>query len=66
MFMRFLQLKSKSAKIDVLTSFYNSISIPQLQKIPGCFFAGLVQNSTASNELISMTIWDSRKGYLYS
>jgi len=61
MYMRFLQLKSKSANIEVLTSFYNSIAIPQLQKIPGCLFAGLVQSSTESNELISMTIWDTQE-----
>lgn len=61
MYMRFRQLKSKSANIEIFKSFYNSIVIPQLQKISGCLFAGLVQSSAESNELISMTIWDTQK-----
>jgi heme-degrading monooxygenase HmoA len=61
MFMRLLYLQAKSDDIDVLRSFYDAIVIPELQKIDGCLFAGLLQSNTDVREGISLTLWDTQK-----
>lgn len=61
MYMRFLHLKAKETQPDIIRSFYDSIVIPELQKINGCLFACLIQNNTISNDYISLTLWDSKK-----
>ena len=61
MFMRLFHLKLKSGKIEVMKSFYDSTVIPELQKIDGCLFAGLLLNNTDLTEGISLTLWDTRE-----
>jgi heme-degrading monooxygenase HmoA len=61
MFMRLFHLKAKSDKIGVLISFYDAIVIPELQKIDGCLFAGLLQSNTDITEGISLTLWDTNQ-----
>jgi quinol monooxygenase YgiN len=61
MFMRLLYLQAKSDDIDVLRSFYDAIVIPELQKIDGCLFAGLLQSNKDVREEISLTLWDTQK-----
>ena len=61
MFMRILYLQAKSDDIDVLRSFYDAIVIPELQKIDGCLFAGLLQSNKDVREEISLTLWDTQK-----
>ena len=60
MFMRFLHLKVKVTEPEIIRSFYDSIVIPELQKINGCLFACLIQNNKLSDEYISLTLWDSK------
>ena len=50
MFMRLFHLKMQSEKVDFLRSFYDAIVIPELQKIDGCLFAGLLINNTDITE----------------
>jgi heme-degrading monooxygenase HmoA len=59
--MRLFHLKTKSEKIGVLKSFYDAIVIPELQKIEGCLFAGLLINNTDISEGISLTLWDTHQ-----
>jgi len=61
MFMRLFHLKTVSEKVGVLKSFYDAIVIPELQKIDGCLFAGLLLNNKDITEGISLTLWDTRQ-----
>lgn len=61
MFMRLLYLQGKSDDIDILRSFYDTAVIPELQKIDGCLFAGLLISSTDVTKGISLTLWDTKK-----
>lgn len=61
MLMRIFHLQKKSVDIDILRSFYDSIVIPELEKIEGCLFAGLLQNNTNELEGISLTLWDTKE-----
>ncbi|TFH01982.1 MAG: hypothetical protein E4H13_03410 [Calditrichales bacterium] len=60
MFMRLLYLRRNIAEIDVLRSFYDAIVIPELQKLEGCLFAGLLQSGEDEKEGISLTLWDTK------
>ena len=60
MFMRFIQLKINMDYREIIKQFYNDSIIPELQKIDGCLFAGLIQSNRSSDELISMTLWKTK------
>ena len=60
MYMRFLHLKANVTDPETIRSFYDSIAIPELQKINGCLFACLIQNNKLSDDYISLTLWDSK------
>ena len=60
MFMRFIQLKINMDYREIIKQFYNDSIIPELQKINGCLFAGLIQSNRSSDELISMTLWKTK------
>lgn len=60
MFMRFIQLKINMDYREIIKPFYNDSIIPELQKIEGCLFAGLIQSNRSSDELISMTLWKTK------
>jgi heme-degrading monooxygenase HmoA len=57
--MRFVYLKIKPEKIQELTEYYNQTVIPQLNKLPGCLFAGMIQSESSADESVSLTLWDS-------
>lgn len=59
-FMRFLQLKINTEYIQMLRPFYEKSVIPELQKMEGCLFAGLIQSSRSAGEFISMTLWETK------
>lgn len=59
MYMRFVQLKAKS--VDMLRSTYDIMVIPELQKISGCLYAGLMLSKEKPDELVSLTMWDTKE-----
>ena len=61
MFMRFLQLKVKSAEIQGLARMYEDRIMPSLQSAGGCLGAFLVQSDRQPQEMISMTLWRSEE-----
>jgi quinol monooxygenase YgiN len=61
MYIRFLQLKINPDYLEMLQPFYDQIVIPELQKIPGCLFAGLIQSGEINNECISLTFWETKE-----
>lgn len=60
MFMRFLQLKVNPLNLLQFKDFYNGTVLPQLQKMPGCLFAGLIQSGPETSEFISLTFWETQ------
>jgi heme-degrading monooxygenase HmoA len=61
MFMRLLQSKVKPETVGKLGEFYETKVIPELQKIKGCRFAGLIQDRTQPGTGISMTLWQTKE-----
>ncbi len=61
MYLRLLQLKIDERNIEKWENFYDQIATAELQKIPGCRFANLIQSSGEPNEFISMTLWDNQE-----
>ena len=61
MFMRLFLRKIISERVDEFKSFYDTTVIPELQKIDGCLFAGLLLNTKDITEGISLTLWDTRQ-----
>lgn len=60
MFMRLLQLQVDLTHIDQFKSFYETAVFPQLQKMQGCLFAGLIKSKPEENEFISLTFWEKQ------
>ena len=58
MFMRLVHIKAKSEKVGVLKSFYDAIVIPELEKIEGALFAGLLINNT--DITVKIHLWKKR------
>ncbi len=61
MFMRILQVRVNLSTLDQFRDFYHDTIIPELQKLPGCLFAGLNQSGPNPEEFISLTFWESQK-----
>lgn len=61
MFMRFLQIKLNPTYTEEFKNFYNVTVLPQLQKMPGCTFAGLIKSGPENNEFISLTFWETQQ-----
>ena len=61
MFMRLFQVKLNPVYIEQFKNFYEESVFPQLQKMPGCIFAGLIKSGPENNEYISLTFWESLK-----
>jgi quinol monooxygenase YgiN len=60
MFMRLLQLQLKLAYVQEFKKFYESTVYPELQKLPGCLFAGLIKSTPQPDEFISITFWETQ------
>ena len=58
--MRLLQLQLKLAYVQEFKKFYESTVYSELQKLPGCLFAGLIKSTPQLDEFISLTFWESR------
>jgi len=61
MFMRFLQLKLDPAHIIDFKDFYETDVTRELNKTPGCLFAGLIKSKPEENGFISLTFWQTRE-----
>jgi len=58
--MRLLQLQLDPAHVDQFKKFYETVVFPQLQKMQGCLFAGLIKSKPEENEFISLTFWQEQ------
>lgn len=61
MFLRLLHLTINSHFTLLFQGFYEDTVLPELQKLPGCCFAELLQNEIRENEFVSLTLWNSRQ-----
>jgi quinol monooxygenase YgiN len=58
MFMRLLHLSINGEYEKIFSQFYNTIVLPQLQKMDGCKMAGLIKSNSDKGKFISLTLWD--------
>ncbi len=61
LYVRIFSVKLQEGKIDECRHFYRKEVLPALRQTRGCQFAFLVENLHDENEVISVTIWDSKK-----
>lgn len=57
--MRVLSLTLKPQYSDEFTQIYKENILPELEKVKGCKYAFLIEDSEKSNEILSFTIWDN-------
>ena len=60
LFLRILSLHVRRGMLEEFRSLYREEIIPGLRRVPGCRFAFLSGQKNDDNELISVTIWNSR------
>lgn len=61
MLVRLVEAALKPDVLDEFESIYRDKIIPVLEETPGCLFAGLLQSISRSNQLVSLTLWESKK-----
>ena len=60
MFMRFVHLSIDGEHESTFRHFYNSIVLPQLQKMDGCKMAGLIKSNADKGKFVSLTLWNEK------
>ncbi|MCB9058605.1 MAG: antibiotic biosynthesis monooxygenase [Calditrichae bacterium] len=64
--MRFVQIRVDQKYISDIERIYEEKVLSQLQDIPGCVFAGLIQSAPDPQDFISLTMWtDPKKAQEY-
>ena len=58
--LRVVRLQVQPGKLEEVQQLYSGVILPALRSVAGCRYAFLMGNVAASNELVSITIWDSR------
>jgi quinol monooxygenase YgiN len=58
--LRVVRLQVQAGKLEEVRELYSSVIIPALRSVGGCRYAFLMGNVEGRNELVSITIWDSR------
>ncbi len=60
MLMRLVEAILKPETVDEFRSIYRNKIIAVLEQTPGCLFAGLLQSVDKANQLVSLTLWESK------
>ena len=58
--MQLLHLSINGEYENVFRQFYNTIVLPQLQKMDGCKMAGLIKSNSDKGKFVSLTLWDEK------
>jgi len=58
---RLVSLKIHPGKMEEYKKLYQAEVLPVLKKVSGCRYVYLSESMKASNEFVSITIWDSKK-----
>lgn len=61
LWLRIVSLKIKEGKKEEFTDLYEKKIIPRLRAVPGCNYVFLTASEERKNEVISVTIWDSKE-----
>ncbi|MGD9898921.1 MAG: antibiotic biosynthesis monooxygenase [Calditrichaceae bacterium] len=61
MYVRIVSPKIQKEKLEEFKKIYSEKIIPALSKTPGCQYAFLIGNISEDNDVLSVTIWDSRE-----
>jgi quinol monooxygenase YgiN len=59
-FVRIVSHRLQKGKLDEFRNLYQHHIVPALEKTPGCCYAYLMENLQNGEEIVSVTIWDSR------
>ncbi|MFQ5584099.1 MAG: antibiotic biosynthesis monooxygenase family protein, partial [Calditrichia bacterium] len=65
MYVRIVSAKIQPGKMEEFRNLYSTEIIPALRETPGCRYAFLTENLQEENEIISVTIWDSKEDAQY-
>lgn len=60
MYLRIVSANVKPGQMDALAKRYEEVIIPALLSIDGCRYAYLARGSADSDEVLSVTLWDSQ------
>jgi heme-degrading monooxygenase HmoA len=61
LFIRILSVKLQPGKTEEFAKIYHSEILPVLRNVQGCRYAFLTEGVEERNEVISLTIWDSKE-----
>jgi len=61
LWLRIVALKIADGKLDEFKSIYRNTVLPTLRKLRGCRYVFLTQNAGRKNDVISVTVWDSKQ-----
>jgi len=61
MYVRIVSAKIKEGKMEEFRNLYDEIIIPALKSTRGCQYAYLTESMQEENQIISLTIWDSKE-----
>ena len=60
LYVRIVSINLKPGSIEEFARLYNTEILPVLHKVEGCLYAFLTEGIQERNEVISVTIWDSK------
>ncbi len=61
MYLRIVRLWSTETTFPLLKDFYARSVLPVLRLAGGCRFAGLLQSTVAGDDVVSLTLWETRE-----
>jgi heme-degrading monooxygenase HmoA len=61
LYLRIVSPKIKSGKLEEFKKLYREEIIPTLRTVKGCRFAYLTESMKEENDVISITVWDSKE-----
>jgi heme-degrading monooxygenase HmoA len=61
MYVRIVSAKVKEGKMDEFKKLYSDVIIPALKNTKGCQYVYLTESMQEDNQIISLTIWDSKE-----
>ena len=61
MYLRIVRLGPTEANFSVLKEFYGQSVLPVLRLAGGCRFAGLLQSTVDPDDVVSLTLWETRE-----
>jgi heme-degrading monooxygenase HmoA len=61
LYLRIVSMKVRPESKEILRALYLNEIMPAMLGIPGCRYAALVENTNESKEVISVSLWDTKR-----